>query len=128
MKKVEISADALKIILQFISSKPGFHHPATVRGALLEVVEVLKEVPDENAPFDVGYRVKPKPGRNYLRAGQKAYDEAMIVSANPFIIVSLDGEHVWEGMETNLFDVYNRLPVKQHSQLALFAKGLLEKE
>jgi hypothetical protein len=45
----------------------------------------------------VGDIVEPKPGWNTLRAGRNAYGQAVVISLDPFVLISQDGESVWTG-------------------------------
>lgn len=117
-QKVEVDAEAIRTIVQFFSTKTKIA-PFVVKGALVKMAEALNALPVPGIPFVEGWKVKPKTGRNYLRGGMRAYGEAMIVSACPFVVISLDGKHVWEGLETELFDVYYRMEGSQHDLLML---------
>ncbi len=122
MKKVEVSVEALCTVLNFFTSKNEYP-PEKVKAALKEMAGAVNNIPSE-MPFTEGFRVKPKTGRNYLRAGSTAYDEAAIVSVEPFIVASLDGMHFWEGMEKELFVVYEKIASPAMDLLRLAYKEL----
>ncbi len=105
MKKVEVDADAIRTIMAFLCTRQVIA-PEVIKGALVKLSEALDNVPLKDFPLQAGLRAKPKPGSNYLRAGHTAYDEAVIVSVNPFVLVSKDGKHIWEGLDEELFDGY----------------------
>lgn len=123
MKKVEVDVNALRT-LNTIFAEMYDGSKNVIKEAYLEVAQALGNVPLENQLFMEGYKVKPKTGRNYLRAGHTAYGEAAILSVNPPIIISLDGKYIWKDLPFEIFDVYNPLDVEHMGRLCLAYKEL----
>lgn len=57
----------------------------------------LNRVLARKVEIEVGDIVEPKPGWNTLRAGRTAYGEAVVISLDPFILISEDGAFQWHG-------------------------------
>lgn len=127
MKTVEVDVAALRTIVEFFYKKPTIA-PDVVKSALVSLTQALNGVPLEGVPFMEGYRVKPKSGRNYLRAGITAYGDALVVSVKPFVIISFDGRHVWEGLDQDLFDMYDRIEGRVHDALILLYDDYMKKK
>lgn len=71
--------------------------PELLRGAIEEYdpEEAEIEIKDPDITFEVGDMVTYKPGAGVLCCGSGTYDRAMVVSTDPFVLVSPSGDMLW---------------------------------
>lgn len=63
-----------------------------------------------NIPFyNVGDIVRPKHPEGTLRSGSSGYTDAVVVSVNPFILVSRDADMMWRHMNKNHFMITEKV-------------------
>lgn len=117
MKKVEISAAALKTLVDAYKGSDKvsknlayFSMTPEVVSAFEEIERVASYVYPMGGEMKEGYFVIPKVGQNYLRAGQKAYGEAVVVSTNPFSVITTNGIDVWVNLPEENFVVRDKVP------------------
>lgn len=115
MKKVEVDAEVLRIFLKaYIDAVPAGKYLIYMdTGPVLwNAVDALQNAYDkatqETPGFVFGVQVKPKTGRNYLRAGHTAYGEAVIMATNPLVLISPDGKYVWKDVAMDSLEPLHR--------------------
>lgn len=119
-QQVTVDAVALTLLLNLAKDRKLLLHRTQLR-ALEEPLEALwKELVTDL----VGAIVTPVTGTNYLRSGSAAHDCAVVISKDPFIISTADGEHKWEQQDSDKFVIIGKVTPERLA--ALQQKWLLK--
>lgn len=113
---VLVSVEALETILNgFLdierNRKPYSPTQKEIKHAseLEDVLRNHKRVVEGPHIPQLGDIVRPKEGRNYLRAGDTAYGQAIVMGLDPFFIVSADGRRSWHKVRSDDFDIVGKI-------------------
>lgn len=106
---VSVDAEALGIVLAgFGAEERDLFKIAQALEKIKQSYYVHLRTCSGNLEIEVGDIVEPKVGHNFLRAGNTAYGEAVVLSINPFYIASSDGKMDWRDNSPINFTIKGR--------------------
>lgn len=105
-KRPTIEVDAVMLMKLINAVKPLNIFPVD-QLKMLEIATASQLLPSRDNLL--GAIVSPVTGRNYLRSGDTAHDKVVVISLEPFIVITLDGKAAWKEQSAENFVVVDRV-------------------
>lgn len=104
--KVTVDAVALTLLLDLAKDRKFLLSPLQLKA----LEEPLRTLWADLVTDLLGAIVKPVSGTNYLRSGDAAYGEAVVISKEPFILAAPDGKTQWREQDPDKFFIVGKAP------------------